>query len=199
MRKLFKITLCALGLVLATAGTASAQSGALKTNLLYAGYTQTPNLALELGLGAKSSLDLSFGYNPWNLNGDYGDNKKWVHLYIQPEYRWWTCERFNGHFFGAHALFTHFNVSEIGMSHFGGKLFEKDYRYEGYGYGAGISYGYHWVWSKRWAMEFQVGVGAAWLDYDKLECDKCGGQQDHESKWYFGPTKASISLVFHLW
>ena len=46
-----------------------AQDIAIKTNLLYGGYTYTPNLSLEIGLGKRSTLDLGGGYNPWNLDG----------------------------------------------------------------------------------------------------------------------------------
>lgn len=41
-----------------------AQDIAIKTNLLYGGYTYTPNLSLEIGLGKRSTLDLGGGYNP---------------------------------------------------------------------------------------------------------------------------------------
>lgn len=44
----------------------SAQHVALKNNLLYDA-TTTPNLALEIGLGKKTTLDLYGGYNPFTL------------------------------------------------------------------------------------------------------------------------------------
>lgn len=53
-----------------------AQDIAIKTNLLYGGYTYTPNLSLEIGLGKRSTLDLGGGYNPWNLDGTAENNKK---------------------------------------------------------------------------------------------------------------------------
>ena len=56
-----------------------AQDIAIKTNLLYGGYTYTPNLSLEIGLGKRSTLDLGGGYNPWNLDGTAENNKKLVH------------------------------------------------------------------------------------------------------------------------
>ena len=46
-----------------------AQDIAIKTNILYGALTYTPNLSLEVGIGKRSTLDLSGGYNPWNLNG----------------------------------------------------------------------------------------------------------------------------------
>ncbi len=166
---------------------------ALKTNLLYGGATLTPNLGIEIGLGKKTTLDISAGYNPWNLNGENNDNKKLVHYLIQPEFRWWLCERFNGHFFGVHGLFSHYNIAghDIPLIDF-----EKQFRYEGYAYGGGVSYGYHWMLSKHWGLEFTIGVGAAYLKYDKYDCARCRDKIGTESKTYFGPTKAGINLVF---
>ena len=75
----------------------SAQHVALKNNLLYDA-TTTPNLALEIGLGKKTTLDLYGGYNPFT----FGGNKRFKHWLVQPEFRYWTCERFNGTFWGLH-------------------------------------------------------------------------------------------------
>ncbi len=201
MTKNLIISLLCLGAACFCSATeASAQKAALKSNLLYAGVTYTPNLSLELALGTRSTLDLSAAYNPWNRKGTYENNKKWVHLLVQPEYRFWLCERFNGHFFGAHALFTHHNVGGIDAFQFNkGNLFEKEYRYEGFAYGAGVSYGYHWVMSRRVAMEFQVGVGAAYLDQDRYDCEKCSRESTPDNRWYVGLTKANIGFIFYLW
>ena len=76
-----------------------AQDIAVKTNLLYWA-TSTPNIGFEFGLGKRTTLDLVGGYNPWTLNKD--DNKKIKHWMVMPEFRYWLCERFNGHFFGIH-------------------------------------------------------------------------------------------------
>lgn len=73
----------------------SAQHVALKNNLLYDA-TTTPNLALEVGLGKKTTLDLYGGYNPFT----FGNHKRFKHWLAQPEFRYWTCERFNGTFWG---------------------------------------------------------------------------------------------------
>ena len=81
-----------------------AQDIAIKTNLLYGGYTYTPNLSLEIGLGKRSTLDLGGGYNPWNLDGTAENNKKLVHWLGEIEYRYWLCQRFSGHFLGVHVL-----------------------------------------------------------------------------------------------
>lgn len=100
---------------------------ALKTNLLYDA-TTTFNLGLEFKLSDKYTLDLSGNYNPWTFSG----GKKLKHVLIQPELRYWLCEPFYGHFFGLHALYTHYNVAKIDLP-FG--IFDNlgKYRYQGDG------------------------------------------------------------------
>ena len=160
---------------------------AIKTNALYWA-TTTPNLGFEIGLSDKFTLDLSGNYNPWT----FSDSKKLKHWLVQPELRYWTCERFNGHFFGLHAHYAEYNVGGIKM------LGLKDHRYQGNLYGAGVSYGYHWILNKRLSIEATIGVGYAYLDYDKYPCGKCGTKLKDGHKNYFGPTKAGVSLIYIL-
>ncbi len=158
---------------------------ALKTNLLYDA-TTTINLGAEFLLGRKLTLDVPLSYNPWT----FSDNKKIKHFLVQPELRYWTCEPFNHSFFGVHLHYAYFNMGgfkQLGMENF---------RYQGNLYGAGISYGYHWILAPRWSLEGTIGVGYARLIYDKYECETCGDFVGSETKDYFGPTKAGVSLVF---
>ena len=177
---------------------------ALKTNLL--GFaTLTPNIGVELGLGRRTTLELTGGYNPWKLKGtpdngegedagsSGGDNKKLVHIYIQPEFRWWWCERFNGHFFGVHAIGAVFNISQHSLPPTG---FRKEYRYQGYAAGAGLSYGYAVMLSPVVNLEFTLGFGVWWLKYDRYACTKCTRSYDTFERFVFGPTKAGIALSF---
>lgn len=185
-----------MGLLLAVCVTAaSAQTVAVKTNLLYGAYTYTPNLSLEIGLGRRSTLELGGGYN-WLTYGDQQEaSKKLVHWLGQLEYRYWLCNSFNGHFFGVHALGTQFNIAGHELPLLFGKGSEQ-YRYEGWGVGAGISYGYSFYLGKRWSLEATIGVGYARLYYDKFDCVKCGNKIATESRNYFGPTKAGLSLIY---
>lgn len=158
---------------------------AIKTNALYWA-TSTPNLGFEVGLSKKLTLDVSGNYNPWK----FSDNKQFKHWLVQPELRYWLCERFNGSFFGIHAHYADVNVSNLNMFGMG------HYRYDGNLYGAGISYGYHWILKNRWSMEATIGAGYARLKYDKYECGKCGEKIGHSSKNYFGPTKIGLSIIY---
>lgn len=69
-------------------------------------------------------------------------------------------------------------------------------RYQGYLYGGGFSVGYSWILKKRWSIETSVGVGYAHIVYDKYPCATCGMRLKESSKNYFGPTKASVSLIY---
>ena len=76
---------------------ASAQSVAIKTNLLYDATTSI-NFGIETRVAPRWSLDISGNYNPWNMP----NNAKLKHWMVQPEARYWFCEVLNGHFFAIH-------------------------------------------------------------------------------------------------
>lgn len=186
---------CVFVVLAASTLCAKAQDLALKTNLAYGAYTYTPNLSLEIGLGKRSTLDLSGAYNWFNLAGSMENNKKLVHWIGQIEYRYWLCNKFNGHFFGVHALGTNYNISGHELPMLFGKG-SKNFRYQGWGAGVGISYGYSFFLSNRLSLEANVGAGYVRLKYDKFDCVKCGQKIGPETRHYFGPTKVGISLIY---
>ncbi len=169
------------------------QKTAVKTNLLYTA-TTTPNIGIETRLSNTTSLELVAGYNPWS----FGENKKLKHYLIQPEFRWWFCETFNGSFAGIHLLVGEYNAGGIKLPF---SIFPslKDYRYEGYFLGGGISIGHQWMLNNRWSVEATMGIGYIRTHFDKYPCEKCGKKIKSEGKNYFGPTKASISFIYYLW
>lgn len=69
------------------------QNVAVKTNLL-SDAILSPNLGIEIGLAPKWTLDVTGQFNGWNLSHD----RKWKHWAIQPEARYWLCDRFGAHF-----------------------------------------------------------------------------------------------------
>lgn len=171
------------------------QTVVLKSNLLYDA-TTTANLGIEFSLGNKWTLDVSANFNNW----DFADNKKWKQLSVQPEVRYWPCERFNGHFWGAHIVGGIYNFGNLDMNF---KLFGTDFgqlknnRYEGWMVGAGIAYGYHWILSRRWSLEGSLGLGYIYTRADKYLCPRCGEQfEDNKPHHYFGPTKIALNLVY---
>lgn len=179
---------------------ASAQNLAIKTNLVYDA-TATVNLGVEIGLGKRTTLDISGNYNAWYTDKDA--NEKIRHMLVQPEFRYYFCEKMSGHFLGAHALFTEYNVcgenwllGALGqMSSLNGEYIPES-RYQGVGYGAGLAYGYDWVLCSRLNLEFTVGAGYIYFDYDRYGAPKCAPLLDSGDKDYFGITKVGISLVY---
>lgn len=161
------------------------QTIAVKSNLLY-DMTTTINLGLEVGLAPKWTLELPVNYNPW----EFAKNRKLKHWAVQPELRYWFCEKFNGHFLGLHGIAAGYNVGGL-------KIFGLDERrYEGNLYGAGLSYGYQWILNKRWSIEATVGVGYVHLDHDVYPCEKCAERIKPDTKDWFGPTKAGVSIIY---
>ncbi|MDO5526531.1 MAG: DUF3575 domain-containing protein [Prevotella sp.] len=174
-------------------GGANAQQVALKTNLLYDAAT-TPNVGLEIGVGKKHSMQVFYGLNPWKFG--HGDDRKYLkHWLVNPEYRYWFCHRFNGSFIGIHALGGEYNATNIKMP-FGWWKDLQDHRFEGWYAGGGISYGYQKVLSRHWNIEAAIGVGAAYIEYDKFKCGTCGNKVDDGHKIYVGPTKLALSLMY---
>lgn len=158
---------------------AHAQKLGVKTNALYWAST-TPNLGFEIAMSDKTTLEFNGSYNPWTFAGD----KKMRFWLVQPEVRYWFCERFEGHFIGLHLH---------GAQYFGGF---RQKRYDGHLAGGGFTYGYDWILSPHWNLEAVIGVGYARLWYDKsprIYCEKC---RTSERRNYLGLTKAGLSLVY---
>lgn len=63
--------------------------------------------------------------------------------------------------------------------------------------GGGISYGYHILLNRHWNIEVSVGVGYEYIDYKKYKCpDVCAELLEKGHYHYFGPSKASLSIVY---
>lgn len=188
MKKLL-FMLMALGFT----ATLSAQRINIKNNLL-GDATLSPNLALELGLGKKTTFDLYGSYNPFEFkdkDNAVNDIRKFKHWLVQPEFRFWTCERFNGTFIGIHAHGGEFNVTNIA-----GIKFLKERRYEGWLAGGGVTLGHQWILGKRWSLEAALGAGYAYIDYDKFECGECGNRLKSGDYHYFGITRTVVSFCY---
>ena len=175
--------------------TASAQNVGVKTNLLY-DIIATANLGIEFKVAPKWTVDISGNLNAWT----FSDNKKWKHWVLQPEARYWLCERFNGHFVGAHLVGGIYNMGNWNTDFtFLGTDFGqlKEHRYEGWLVGAGIAYGYHWMLGRHWSVEAEIGIGYVYTQADKYECPRCGEQlENNKPHHYVGPTKAAVNLIY---
>lgn len=120
-----------------------------------------------------------------------------------PEYRWWSCSRFNGHFFGVHAMGGQLNVSNIDLplpgAFFSGvnlRKIDSGSRYQGWFAGGGLTYGYQYPISNHWNLEAEVGVGYAHLWYDQYPCSECGSKISNGGTNYVGLTKLGLSIMY---
>lgn len=183
-RKFFFLLFLFTGLPVWVAG----QQTALKTNAIFWA-TTTPNAGVEIGISHNITVDIWGGYNAWK----FPDNMK-LNLYLlQPEVRYWFCRKFEGQFVGLHGHYGHFNIGQIpfipGL---------KEHTLRGNFYGGGLSYGYHWALGERWGIEAMLGVGYAYMKYDKLRCAECGEREGSYTRTYFGPTRIGISFIYFL-
>ncbi len=175
--------------------TSNAQKLALKTNLLYDA-AATINAGVEIGLSPRWSFDMSGNYNAWTLK----EGTCWKHWMVQPELRFWACDRFSGQFVALHAIAGQYNFggieNNIKILHNDFSVL-KDYRFQGFAMGGGIAYGYAWILGRHLNLEAEIGVGYIYTTYDKFNCVGCGkrvltGQPAH----FVGPTKAAINFVY---
>lgn len=173
---------------------AKGQNVALKTNVLYDA-TATVNAGVEFSIAPKWTMDISGNYNGWS----FSDNRKWKHWLVQPEIRWWFCNKFMRSFLAFHLLGAQYNVGNLPTDF---KAFGKDfsslknYRYQGWMAGAGIGYGYDWALSRHFNLEFELGMGVIYTGYEKYDCPQCGKKVDENQKFMIAPTKAALSLVY---
>lgn len=172
-----------------------AQNLAIKSNLLY-DVSATVNVGLELGLSDKWTLDMSGNFNGWSTSGE----KKWKHWMVQPEARYWLCDKFSGHFFGFHLHGGQYNIGGLknGIQFLGIDFSQlTDYRYQGWFAGAGIGYGYSWILGRHWNLEAEIGLGYSYTRADKFECADCGEKvEEDRPHHYVGPTKAALNLIY---
>ena len=166
------------------------QTLAVKNDLL-TGALSSPNLSVEVKLSDRFTLEAGFHYNPFPAGGD----KRWKHWFVQPELRYWMCQPFGGHFFGAHLMYGVYNAGDmiLPLGLFKGV---RSSRYEGDFLGLGVSYGYHFILSPRWSIETSLGVGFLHIGYERYRCLHCGEQTGGGYKNFIAPTRAAVSLVY---
>ena len=190
-----KQVLVAIAVLLISTPTMQAQHVGVKTNLLYDALL-SPTVGVEVGLAPKWSLDVSGTVNFWTVN-----DIRWRQWMVQPEARYWFCQRYSGSFLGFHAIGGQYNFGNIdfgGYNFLGTNLKQlEDHRLQGWMVGAGIAYGYAWVLDEKWNLEAEIGIGWIYTQYDRYKCEGCGAMdQSKRTHNYVGPTKTAINLVY---
>lgn len=173
-----------LAFVMLLVPSVQAQRIAVKTNLVGWAAMGTVNLGVEPALWSQWTLAIDGYYNPFSY--DQGrQTKMWG---IQPELRYWFCQKYSGHFIGLHGQYADY---DYGMN---------KYRYNGSFSGLGLSYGYSLPLATRWRLEFNLGAGWIRKNYEKTGLPQW---EDKDIVFYprvkengFGITKAGLNLIF---
>lgn len=158
---------------------------AVKSNLLVLA-TTVANVGVEVELCPHATLDIPVLYSPYDIT----PTRKVRVLATQPELRWWPGSVMQGHFVGLHTHVAGFNIAVNDK----GRYQDPNHAL----WGMGVSYGYALLWgkSKQWGVEFTLGVGFAEYDYDVYQNWPGGQLFDSGSDWYWGITRAGISLSY---
>ena len=168
---------------------------AIKSNILY-DLTATISAGIEVGLAPRWSIDVSGNFNAWTMKND----RRWKHYLVQPEVRYWLCDRFMGHFLALHLHGGQYNFGGIknSINFLGTNLSNlTTHRYQGWLAGAGIGYGYAFVLGRHWNLELEAGIGYAYTVFDEFECAGCGRKVNTDlNHHYFGPTKLAVNFVY---
>ena len=168
-----------------------AQNFVVKTNTLYSA-TSTPNFGFESTIGQKLTIELEAGYNPWQFRTEA--NSKLKHLLVSPEVKYWFCEPYLGHFLGLSSNLVYYNIGGLPVDIYG----LKDNRHQGHAASLGFDYGYSLPVSRRWNVEFNVGMGLWYTQYDRYVSKKCGLFHETVSKCALGLTSLGASFVYIL-
>lgn len=189
----FRRLTCTLLTVVGSMTCVYSQNVALKSNLV-SDVLLSPNIGIEIGLAPRWTLNASGQLNLWTV----GNGHKWRHWLVQPEARYWFCQRFAGHFVGIHTLGGEYNVGKLDLPNFLGMPLSnlKDRRYEGWFAGTGVAYGYAWPVSKHWNIEAEIGLGWIWTRYDAYPCAVCGSKLESKTYNHFAPTKLAVNIEY---
>lgn len=173
-----------------TAGRNGRYYMAVKTNLLYDALL-LPDLALEFSLPRRWSIEVGGQWSWWQTQ-----NKKYYSHRIQfagLEVRKWLGKRdrtpLTGHFFGLYGMGGNYDL----------KLGEKGQLCNDMSWSVGLTYGYSMPIRQRLNLEFSLGVGYLWGEYDTYKWydpHQCYNWQATYKRNYIGPTKAEVTLVW---
>ncbi|MFR8941217.1 MAG: DUF3575 domain-containing protein [Bacteroides eggerthii] len=162
----------------------------LKTNVAAWGMA-IMNAAVEYDISPAVSVLLPFYYS----SVDYlTSSRKFCTFCVQPEVRYWF-RQVDGLFTGVH----------VGVASYNYALKNNTYRYQNSDTGApllnvGLAAGYRLPLGKggRWCVEFSLGVGYAYLDYDRFFNIPNGAYVDTRHRNFFGIDHVGISFGYRI-
>lgn len=170
---------------------------AIKTNipLTLAG---SPNLGFEVTLGNQLAINVEGLWTPYMFKKSESvfrvlQTSADLRYYIKPKF-YHTNKMFDGFYLGPYVMYGNYN---IGFNRT--EPIQSNERYVGWGLSAGVNLGYKMYLSRRFRLDFNVGLGYAHLQYDVYPLGKEWTDypiRRKDTKAWFGPTKFGIHLVY---
>ncbi len=117
-----------------------------------------------------------------------------MRYYVDPK-NFYTNDSWDGFYVGAYAMYGNFNIGLLKSNN------QQSYRRQGWGVSGGITTGYKLAFGTRWALDFNIGLGFAHLQYNKYYL---GGEykdfplEKKRTRSWIGPTKIGIHLAYNL-
>ncbi|MBQ9677603.1 MAG: DUF3575 domain-containing protein [Prevotella sp.] len=182
-----------LSILLLLTLSVQAQQVTVSNNLLYDAWL-TPNLRIGLRLSPHWSMGVTGGYRPWPT--DDHRSKKWKHLLMSPDLRYWTDSVNVHHFFGVNLIYSHYNVADVKFP-FGLYKSVRDERRQGNLGALGVFYGYSWPLGRHWNIEALIGAAVGYTKYNRYECGECGTKIGNDKKFFAMP-QAALNIVFNI-
>ena len=192
MKRTFVCLFAGLALML-SAQDAAAQKVTISNNLLYDA-TLTPNLRMGVRLSPHWSAGLTAGYRPWPTNDE--TSRKWRHLLLSPDLRYWTDSVNVHHFFGVNLIYSHYNVADVKFP-FGLYKSVRNERRQGDLGAIGLFYGYSWPIARHWNIEAAIGAAVGYTAFNRYECGHCGTKIGRQKKFFAMP-QAALSIVYNM-
>ena len=181
--------------ILLPLGLSAQNTFALKTNVLHDLSTLSLNVAGEYAFKPQWSAELSASVNSW---GSWGGSKL-QHVLLQPEVKYWFCEKFNGWFVDAHAFGGGASVGKFWDFSTIGPRFPDLRNYElrdALMLGIGVGGGYDFILNRHWNLELEAGIGYMYILGDEYDGETPTLLLKGSEFDYIGPTKLAVSIMY---
>ena len=186
-----RIALLLVMLFFVGSGVYAQENFAVRNNLIY-DISGTPNLGVDVRVSQHWTLGLTAGYRPWPL--DDKTTRKWRHLLVAPELRYWNDSTFHRSYWGMNLIYSHYNVGNVTFPF---SLYQtvRDHRVQGDLAAIGAFYGRSWRLNRYFRLEGELGLGVGYTWAKRYDCAHCGEYQGRENKPFLIP-KLTLNVVY---
>lgn len=158
----------------------------ISTNLLDYFNLGTINGEFGLSPGPNWSFYIRGRYNPFSF--DIGAPVQNRVASVVSGAKYWPWYAYAGWFITANAGYSMYNT---------GGLFNS-YSFEGNAWHLSIGGGYALMLSKRFNLDFGIGVQGGYTSYTKYACPRCGKVVNRDKKLYVAPSNMMVQLTMIL-